>query len=179
MADIVEKPRKNNQIPANFKKKFEGTSMEENLPCIDAIYRVVKRVQDKKIQNDLELRCFIKSDYWDVPGIFRVLRAFLQGRFSFDYENFQIVSYGLKNSETPTRATRCKTDNELILGIIREDSRVDHGPKLTTFLEAEFRNIKSILQEDYPFELPNAVVYSWIFECGVKRIYENLRTKEQ
>lgn len=140
--------------------------------CQEAIYRLAKRVEDKKIENNNEVKFFMKSDYWDSDTISRALRAFVQGRFTFDFENFKIVSRGLENSQTPCRGAQLQTDNELILGIIREDTRVNKGPKLTTFLEEHFQIIKSRLQTDYPFELPDAVVYSWIFESGLRKIYE-------
>lgn len=173
MADIVNEHRKNNQLPADFKKKFAGTPLEDKHYCQEAIYRLAKRIEDKKIQNNFEVKCFIKSDYWDSDILSRLLRAFVQGRFTFDFENFKVVSHGLENSQTPYRGTQLETDNELILGIIREDARVKNGPKLTTFLEEQFQNIKSRVQKDYPFELPDAVVYSWIFEYGIRKIYED------
>lgn len=156
-----------------FKRKFNGTWLEDNTYIQAATYRLVIRLVDRKIENDQELHSFLKSDYWESGNTSRALNAFVRGRYTIDYENFEIADFNLEHSETPPRGAALKNDNELILAILKEDARTEDGARLPYRIENKIQKIKPRYQKLYPYNLPDNIVRDWLIEDSLTRHLED------
>ena len=170
--EIAEYRTKKNTLPPFFKEKFIGTPYAD-LPYIQsAIFRISMRIEDARIKSHKELMFFMRHDYLDTTNTQKVFNAILRGRITPDFQQFRIVQTAPDFSETIPRDYACLTDNDLILSILREDTRVKRGCRLPEFLEDRVNQVKHLYENQFPFPLPDGLIYDLLIEKGLS-LFEN------